>query len=228
MNDIINNYTKEIKNIKSYPAEYLIRILKGQYPLWNSTELSSLTKRCLIASCGDGRHIQLVADCGFDPYITEISSEIVDEVIMHNPNLIRDITAKVGFNDLIPYEDSQFGLTIAWNNLYYIKSVEESKITDNIYQLARVTEPGGILIASIPSRQCFIYDKCEVVEGNYVRIQDWFNVRTGSIMYRFESQNEIRQHFLKFFDDIKFITQRDDCFGLDYSWDIMIGRRKLI
>ena len=61
------------------------------------------------------------------------------------------------------------------------------------------TKPKGYLILSVPTASAFIYKSCEELEKGYVRIKnDYFGVRNGQVMRRFEDKDDFLSCFSKF------------------------------
>lgn len=220
-------WTKDILNMSglTYPAEYVIRIFKGKYPRLDLNKNYKNLKICDIG-CGDGRHIPFFHSCGFDTYGIELTEEIVQRVHMNlkSVNLL-DAVVKVGSNDNIPFQDGFFDYLLSWNTCYYVGN--HCDINLYIKEYARVLKKRGYLVLSIPKKSCFIYHGCERIDGGRAIIRnDPFNIRNGEILRIFEDENEIEETFSEHFDNFRFASVHDDCFGYDYHWHLAVCQKK--
>ena len=76
-------YNKSVVDKKdiAYPAEYVIRIFKGDYPKLKLSKNKFSNKKICDISCGDGRNLSFLHKCGFDVFGTEITKTIVNRTI---------------------------------------------------------------------------------------------------------------------------------------------------
>ena len=220
-------WTKDILNMPglTYPNEYVIRIFKGKYPRLDLDKNFKNLKICDVG-CGDGRHIPLLRECGFDVYGIELTDAIIERVKQNLKNIhLLDSAVKVGSNDHIPFEDEFFDYLLAWNTCYYMGDVPD--IGQYVKEYARVLKRRGYLVLSIPKKTCFIYHGCERIERGRVIIRnDPFNIRNGEILRIFENEEEIEEAFSGFFDNFIFASVHDDCFGFDYHWHLVVCQKK--
>lgn len=208
-----------------YPAEYVIRIFKGNYPRLNLNKNSFSGKKICDVSCGDGRNIVFFHRLRFKTYGTEITKDIVKKV---QSNLLKigvrsDI--RVGTNEKIPFEDAFFDFVLSWNACYYMgKNLD---FNTHVRELARILKKNGYLIMSIPKRSHVYFKGSKKMEGPYRMIRnDPLNVRIGEVMRVFSSERDIQKAFSKYFKNFIFGSDHDDCFGLDSHWHLVICQKK--
>ncbi len=81
---------------------------------------------------------------------------------------------------------------------------------------------GGVFVFSIPCRDCFIYkDAIEHKDSHMMEIvNDYFEIRNGTLQRFFNSEKEIEEVFSSHFKDFVFGKIDDECFGLAYKWYI--------
>ena len=228
-----NNYnarvawTKYLKNIAmTYPSEYVLRIFKGVYPKLNFDKSKLRDKKILDISCGDGRNLSVLKECGFKVYATEITPEIIEKVKANlTKRKLKKITLKEGSNDKLPFNDSFFDFLLSWNACYYMgKNTDFQK---HIKEYARLLKPDGYLVLSIPKKTCFIYQGSKEFKKGYILVQnDPFNLRNGEILRIFHSEKEIKKEFSQYFNRFIFASVHDDCFGLNYHWHLVICQKK--
>lgn len=218
----MSNFSRYVPSLTStkttmFPAEGLVRIIKGSYPNLKPITVSG---RALDIGCGDGRNSVLLRDTGFDTHATEVDGKIVSHLLsQHN-----GIDFKVGHNSKLPYLDSFFDLVVSWHALYYLDG-EQGKIQDNLAEIRRILKPGGTLIACIPEITNFIYADSQLERMGddgfvqYRRIQDYFNQRTGAVLAAFSSSNDyIKLLNLYGFKNHELGYSLGNWFGLQYDW----------
>ena len=210
----------------SYPPEYLIRLLKGKYPKWDSKSINFKNSRILDVGCGDGRTLPLYIQCNFkEIFATEISDTIIKQVKHNLTNLkISKDNIKVGFNNNLPFKDSFFDVLVSWNSSYYMSSPDYDKHLREYY---RVLSTNSFIICSIPTSTNFIFRNCKPVMDGYVEItDDYFDgMRNGQLMRIFRDKTQLLKIFSQYFNNLVIGEIKDDCFGLNYHWYILIGRK---
>jgi ubiquinone/menaquinone biosynthesis C-methylase UbiE len=222
-----SHWTKAYMDINmAYPAENVIRILKGAYPRLNLDKKDFIGKKFLDVGCGDGRNLLLAKQCGFDIYGVEISPEIKQKAIDNlNKAGVMNIELKVGSNQSIPFQDGYFDYLLSWNSSYYMG--DSIDFNDYVKEFARVLKRDGYLILSIPMKSCFIFKNSEEIRKGYRIIKnDPFNVRNGEVFRAFEDEKDIQESFAEYFHHFVFGSVYDDCFGYEYHWYLAVCRRK--
>lgn len=209
----------------SYPAEYVIRIFKGNYPKLNFDKKSFKHKKICDVGCGDGRNMMLLHQCGFDVYGTEITQKIVDKTSSSLSNLNVNSDVRVGTNAHIPFDDDFFDFVLSWNACYYMG--DGRNFQTHVHELARVLKPNGYMILSIPKKTCFIFNNSKKLSNKYRIIQnDPFKIRNGEVLRMFQNTREIEKSFSSNFKNFVFASVHDDCFGFDYHWHIVLCQAK--
>ena len=108
-------------NKMAYPAEYVIRMFKGNYPKLNLMREGYAGKSILDIGCGDGRHLSFFNTMGFERLAgTEISEETVS-IAKNNLNEINiDADIRVGVNNNLGFGTEEFDFLLSWNVCYYL------------------------------------------------------------------------------------------------------------
>ena len=222
------NWTKEYlkDNEMFYPAEYVVRMFKGNYPRLNLKKEADgyMGKSICDIGFGDGRHLALFKSLGFDRIAgTEISQDVVDKV-KKSLEHVASLDLRVGINNNLGFEDGAFDFLLSWNVCYYLDDKMDFKT--HVEEYARVLKKDGILVFSIPCKDCFVYKNGIEKDGFMTIVDDWFGLRNGSIQKVFQDEEDIRNTFGTHFKDFTFGRIDDDCFGLAYKWFIGYCRKK--
>ena len=211
----------------AWPSEYVIRILKGNYPNLNFDKKSFVGKKFLDMGCGDGRNLLVANQMGFNVCGVEITKELVNRIKENLSNSgLEKFDIREGTNDNIPFSDGEIDYMLSWNACYYMGN-ETNDFQNYVKEFARIIKKDGYLILSIPKETCFIYKDSKELRPGYQIIQnDPFNVRNGEVLRMFSSFEEIENSFGEYFQDFKFASIHDDCFGFDYHWYLAVCKRK--
>jgi len=202
----------------SFPAQGLIRLIKGKYP--NLTEIERGLK-VLDLGCGDGRNSQFLSDLGYEVIGLEISKKIVSELGEKYPK----IKFIVGENQEIPLSRNSVDLIVAWNSIYYM-GPEGGDILKNFRECARVLkkEQGSRLLLSVPMPTSFIYTNSIMIsERSGVKYQqiteDPYDLRIGETLAMF-SDLEILKDALNLagFTNFEVGEEMGNWFGRQYDW----------
>ena len=106
MDDVKTSYTA-FHNLKisnhNYPTEWVIRTFLGSYPDLKIDKSKYKGGSVLDLGFGDGRNIQLLANCGLNISGVEITQQICNSVsdMLLTKNIYADL--KVGTNVNIPF-----------------------------------------------------------------------------------------------------------------------------
>jgi SAM-dependent methyltransferase len=209
---------------RNYPSQGLIRILRGTYPDHQPIDLKQLM--ILDLGSGDGRNSEYLRTLGGKVYGVEISEEICDL----SARLYPQVQFQVGDSGNIPFPESFFDVSVAWNSIYYMRDAGD-RIVDYFRQMFRVTKSGGRAILSIPMPTNFIYESCSTLEKsvNYEQVeitQDPFGVRNGQIMTKFNDLIGLKNTLLEAgFKEILSGEEKGLWFGLQYDWWVLDCKR---
>lgn len=210
----------------AYPAEYVIRIFRGNYPHLSMPKPKP-GQSILDVGCGDGRHLVFLNSLGLDAHGVEISPNLVEQLRERLAMFgIPGKNINLGSCAKLPYQDNYFDFVMAWNSSYYM-SLDNKDYTAHANELLRVLRPGGWLILSVPKETSFIFDGSDETNTPGYRIirQDPFSVRVGEIMRSFTSAEELQREFSSSCDLFCHGNIHDDCFGLSYHWYLMLARK---
>ena len=227
ISNVEKRWNKALLNKKNiaYPAEYVIRIFKGDYPKLKLSKNSFLKKKICDISCGDGRNLAFLNACGFDIYGTEISQTIVNNT---KKNLLKfniKPVLKVGNNSTINFKDNFFDYLLSWNAIYYMG--ETLDFNSHVNEHARVLKKNGYLVMSIPKLSFPYFKGTKKLNSEYCIIKnDPLKIRNGHILRYFKNQSEIKKAFSKKFKNFIFGSVEDDCFGYNYDWYLVICQKK--
>jgi len=213
------------QNEMMFPSEYVIRIFKGKYPGLNLDKTAFKGMKVCDVGCGDGANLTFLNKLGMKLFGIEITQKIVDDTVLKLKRLGLAADVRVGKNDYVPFGDAAFDYVLSWNACYYMGQSRD--FGKHVHELARIAKPGGVLVLSIPKKTCFIYVNSRRESPGYAVItSDPFNVRNGEVLRIFENEEEIRAAFEPYFEDFRFGSIHDDCFGLNYHWHLVVCKRK--
>ena len=204
----------------NYPAEGLIRLVKGNYPRHAPITLENLT--VLDIGSGDGRNSEFLRLQGAVVSGVEISHDICSSAKKRYPH----IDFRIGTSKELPFADRSFEVVVAWNSIYYMNDAADS-IKQHFIEAKRVLSGKGRILLSIPMASSFVYKNAPTVKSegqiDYVEItEDPFQTRNGAIFAKFgrletlvETLNESG------FQVDSSGEQTGDWFGLRYDWRIL-------
>ena len=220
-----NQYYQKRTHIHVYPVEFIVRTLLGNYPNLEMNQNSYFGSKLLDLGYGDGRNMPLFHNIGFKIFGVEISEEINQLARERLENLGIDAELKIGQNNSIPYNDKVFDFIVACHSCYYVN--EGSSFNENLIEISRVLKTEGVLIASLPMRENFIFDDAEhLSDGHYRITKDPYNIRTGTIHKTFKDKNEIYDNFEPYYKDLSIGHINDDFYGVNVKTWILKAVRK--
>jgi SAM-dependent methyltransferase len=220
-----NSWNEFYKNSAvAYPAEGVIRILKGEYP--NQSMPRPVSEDTIIdIGCGDGRHFGLFESLGLDYYGTEITDAICD-TISHNTKTPRNRLMTARFSTLSTLGDD-YDYVLAWNSIYYMDD-GDFNFNRHVKNTQSIIRDDGWLICSVPQPSCFIFKNCEpYLNDHFVKItNDYFGIRNGTMMRYFRSQECLESAFAGMFHKFSHAAIDIEWFGLRYSWWVFTAQKK--
>jgi len=214
------------KNIRStvYPVEFVVRAFLGTYPDLQMPKGEYEGKRVLDLGYGDGRNMPLLRDLGMEIHGVEISEDINRSAKERLERMGIQADFKLGTNSHIPFKDGFFQFLLACHSCYYVEQGETFE--KNLTEMARVLEPGGYLIASLPMKDTFILKGAKPLEGHHFEItQDPYGLRNGTIFRVFDSPKEIEETFGQYFRDFRIGYCDDLYWGINQKVWVVVCRR---
>ncbi len=212
---------KRIKNL--YPTEFVIRTLLGNYPRVKLDKSTYAGSAILDMGFGDGRNFPLLHDIDMRIHGVEIDDKLIEQARQRFQDI--PLTLKQGHNTAIPFDDNMFDYVLACHSCYYVKDGET--FDDNLQEIARVLKPGGTLIFSLPKTSNFIVKGAIEQDDHHFIVQnDPYNLRNGTVLRAFATEEEIEQAFSPYFEQFGLGSCDDDFYGLEqYAW-IGVARRR--
>ena len=219
-----SRYTSDKENAV-YPVEFVVRAFLGTYPDLHMPRDRYMDQRILDLGYGDGRNMPLLNNLGMKIHGVEIAAGINRHVQNRLKALEIHAELKVGTNAHIPYDSDYFQYVLACHSCYYIESGEQ--FCDNLTEIARILEPGGYFIASLPMKGSYILKNAKPLsDGHYEITNDPYGLRNGTVFRVFHSRQEIRKVFSYFFCDFNIGYCSDMFWGIHQKVWILVCRKK--
>jgi SAM-dependent methyltransferase len=222
------NYSDRYKNDKItpvYPVEFVVRAFLGSYPGLVMPKKDYQGKKILDLGYGDGRNMPLLNNLGMKISGVEISEDINLHVAARLKSLNIDAILKLGTNSNIPFDDNFFNYVLACHSCYYVEPGQS--FNDNIAEIARVIEPNGYLIASVPMSDTYILkDSIITSEGHYQITNDPFGIRNGTILRAFKNEEELKATLDPYFGSFSIGFCDDMFWGIHQKVWTVVCRKK--
>ncbi|MBK8870698.1 MAG: class I SAM-dependent methyltransferase [Elusimicrobia bacterium] len=198
--------------LRVYPTEFVVRTFLANYPNLTFPKPSP-GNRVLDVGFGDGRNTIFLCDQGFAVSGTEITQGIVDQTKARVQRLGFRADLKVGRNSHLPFGDEFFDYLLACHCCYYCD--EGVSFSDNLNEYARVLKSGAYLVASVASRSSFIFDQAVALDdGSLVVKLDPYGNRNGYRLQAFDTKEQIRDYFSRWFSNFSFGYADNDYYGI--------------
>lgn len=198
--------------LRVYPTEFVVRTFLAKYP---GLQFPKPTpgQRVLDIAFGDGRNTVFLCDQGYAVSGIEITQGIVDQTNARLAKLGHDADLRVGRNSSIPFDDGSFDYLLACHCCYYCD--EGEAFADNMREYARVMKPGAWLVASVASRDSYIFKDAEALQDGSLRIQaDPYGNRDGYRLHAFARKEQIADYLAPWFGQFSFGFADNDYYGV--------------
>ncbi len=210
-----------------YPTEWVIRTLLGNYPSLSLDKSKYAGAKILDLGFGDGRNWPLLRDQRFDVYGVEITDSIVSLGYQRAEDLSMSVTLRVGVNSAIPFEDDFFDYLLACHSCYYVD--KGTTFQDNLNEFIRVLKPGATFIASLPEPSHDIFKNCiERGDGQVEIRNDPWGLRNGYLFRWFQSEEDVKNTFSPFFDNLSIGLCCDNYYGVQINSWLLVCQKKLL
>ncbi len=224
INKYVSRYSSD-KRVAIYPVEFVVRVFLGTYPDLHMPKDEYNGKRILDLGYGDGRNMPLLSNLGMKIHGVEISEDINRYVQERLAILGIQAELKVGTNAHIPYDNGNFQYVLACHSCYYVEPGDT--FSDNLAEIARVLEPGGFFILSLPMPGSYILkDAKPLPDGHYEITKDPYGLRNGTVFCVFDSEQEIQKVFSLFFANFSIGYCNDMFWGIHQKVWTVVCRKK--
>lgn len=196
-----------------YPTEFVVRTFLANYPGLRFPKPLPGSKVFDVAF-GDGRNTVFLCDQGYEVSGIEITEGIVRQTGERLAKLGHKADLRVGRNSHMPFDDGYFDHVLACHCCYYCD--EGETFGDNMKEYARVMKPGAWLVASVASRESYIFKDAIALDDGSLRIQaDPYGNRDGYRLHAFSSKEQIEAYLLPWFEHFSFGFANNDYYGVN-------------
>jgi SAM-dependent methyltransferase len=210
--------------LRVYPTEFVVRTFLANYPGLDFPKPAACA-RVLDIAFGDGRNTAFLCEQGFEVSGVEITKGIARQTGARLKRLGHHADLRVGRNSSMPFEAAYFDCVLACHCCYYCD--EGETLADNMREYARVMAPGSWLVASVASRNSYIFDKAEKLDDGSFRIKsDPYGNREGYRLHAFSSKEEIESYLSAWFERFSFGFADNDFFGVSERLFWTVCRKK--
>lgn len=198
--------------LRVYPTEFVVRTFMANYPRLHFRKPVA-GERVLDIAFGDGRNTVFLCDQGYAVSGIEITEGIVRQTSERLAKLGHQADLRVGRNSKIPFDDGYFDYVLACHCCYYCD--EGETFADNMREYARAMKPGAWLVASLASRESYIFKSSVAMEDGSQRIQaDPYGNRDGYRLQAFANNEQIEAQLSPWFEHFSFGFADNDYYGV--------------
>lgn len=210
--------------LRVYPTEFVVRTFLANYPGLNFRKPEA-GERVLDIGFGDGRNTVFLCDQGYAVSGVEITEGIVRQTSERLAKLGYSPDLRVGRNSSMPFEDACFDYMLACHCCYYCDEGETFDV--NMKEYARVMKPGAWLVASVASRDSYIFQDAISLEDGTLRVQaDPYGNRNGYRLQAFSGTEEIETFLSTWFYAFSFGLADNDYFGVSERLYWVVCRKR--
>ena len=212
INNSYEQFYAQRAGLRVYPTEFVVRTFLANYPGLKFRK-PAVGDKVLDIAFGDGRNTVFLCDQDYSVCGIEITEGIVRQTSERLAKLGHQADLRVGRNSKIPFDDSYFDHVMACHCCYYCD--EGENFADNMNEYARVMKPGGWLVASVASRESYIFKDAIPLEDGSLRIQaDPYGNRDGYRLHAFSSKEQIEAYLSPWFKHFSFGFADNDYYGV--------------
>jgi len=214
----------ERKAARVYPTEFVVRTFLATYPGLEFARPAA-GARILDVGFGDGRNTAFLCEQGLAVAGIEITQGIVEQTRERLARLGHAADLRVGRNSRIPFADGDFDYILACHCCYYCD--EGESFADNLREYARVLGKAGWLVASVASRDSYIFrGAAEQPDGSLVVKSDPYGNRNGYRLHAFRERGDIEAYMAPFFERFSFGFADNDYYGITERVFWVVCRKK--
>jgi len=202
----------ERRSERVYPTEFVVRTFLANYPDLRFVKPKAGQRVCDVAF-GDGRNTVFLCDQGYSVSGIEITAGIVRQTSDRLSRLGHQADLRVGRNSRFPFDDGYFDYLLACHCCYYCDDGEI--LADNLREYCRVMRPGAWLVASVASRNSYIFKNAIPLKDGSFRIQaDPYHNRDGYRLHAFSKEQDIEEYLSPWFEHFSFGFADNDFYGV--------------
>jgi SAM-dependent methyltransferase len=196
-----------------YPTEFVVRTFLASYPGLRLRKPAP-GDAILDVGFGDGRNTAFLCEQGLAVSGIEITAGIVEQTRERLARLGHAADLRVGRNSRIPFGDETFDYILACHCCYYCD--EGETFDNNMREYARVLRKGGYLVASVASRDSYIFAGATALpDGSFVIRADPYGNRNGYRLHAFAKRDEIERYMAPRFSEFSFGFADNDYYGIE-------------
>lgn len=212
IDDSYERYYAKRTGVRVYPTEFVVRTFLASYPGLRFRKPAK-GERVLDVGFGDGRNTVFLCDQALDVSGIEITQGIVDQTGGRLTELGLRADLRVGRNSRIPFEDGYFDYILACHCCYYCDQGESFE--DNLREYARVMKSGAYLVASVASRDSYIFEGAtQYPDGSLMINSDPYGNRNGYRLHAFRDKAEVQAYMSRLFSNFSFGFADNDYYGI--------------
>jgi SAM-dependent methyltransferase len=226
INESYEQFYAKRAGLRVYPTEFVVRTFLAGYPQLDFPK-PRVGDQVLDIAFGDGRNTVFLCEQGYAVSGIEITAGIVDQTSERLAQLGHQADLRVGRNSKMPFGNGTFDYVLACHCCYYCD--EGETFADNMKEYARVIKPDGWLVASVASRDSYIFNDAIALDDGSLRIAaDPYGNRDGYRLHAFSGEDQIESYLSPWFGHFSFGFADNNYYGISERvfW-VVCRKRKL-